>query len=32
MGNDVTEIFAQALRDRAQPRINQANLDSISGQ
>ena len=32
MGNDVAEIYAQALRDRAQPRINQANLDSISGQ
>ena len=32
MGNDVAEIFAQALRDRAQPRINQTNLDSISGQ
>jgi peptidyl-prolyl cis-trans isomerase D len=32
MGNDVAEIYAQALRDRAQPRINQANLDSIGGQ
>lgn len=31
IGSDVAEIFAQALRDRAQPRINQANLDSISG-
>jgi peptidyl-prolyl cis-trans isomerase D len=30
IGSDVAEIFAQALRDRAQPRINQANLDSIS--
>jgi peptidyl-prolyl cis-trans isomerase D len=32
MGQDVDEIFAQTLRDRAQPRINQQNLDSISGQ
>lgn len=31
MGNDVADIFSQALRDRAQPRINQKNLDSISG-
>lgn len=32
IGTDVGEIFTQALRDRAQPRINQQNLDSISGQ
>jgi len=31
LGQDVNEIFVQALRDRAQPRINQQNLDSISG-
>jgi peptidyl-prolyl cis-trans isomerase D len=31
LGQDVNEIFAQTLRDRAQPRINQQNLDSISG-
>lgn len=31
LGQDVNEIFVQALRDRAQPRINQPNLDSISG-
>jgi peptidyl-prolyl cis-trans isomerase D len=32
MGTDVAEIFAQALRHRAQPRINQTKLDSISAQ
>jgi peptidyl-prolyl cis-trans isomerase D len=32
LGQDVDEIFAQTLRERAQPRINQQNLDSISGQ
>ncbi len=31
LGQDVDEIFAQTLRERAQPRINQQNLDSISG-
>jgi peptidyl-prolyl cis-trans isomerase D len=31
MGNDVDQIFIQALRERAAPRINQQNLDSISG-
>jgi peptidyl-prolyl cis-trans isomerase D len=31
LGQDVNEIFAQTLRERAQPRINQQNLDSISG-
>jgi len=32
LGRDVNAIFAQTLRDRAQPRINQQNLDSLSGQ
>jgi peptidyl-prolyl cis-trans isomerase D len=32
MGTDVAEIFTQALRNQAQPRINQKNLDSISSQ
>jgi peptidyl-prolyl cis-trans isomerase D len=32
LGQDVDEIFAQTLRERAQPRINRPNLDSISGQ
>jgi peptidyl-prolyl cis-trans isomerase D len=32
LGQDVDEIFAQTLRERAQPRINRQNLDSISGQ
>lgn len=32
MATDAAGIFTQALRDRAQPRINQQNLDSISGQ
>ena len=31
MGNDIDQIFIQALRERAAPRINQQNLDSISG-
>jgi peptidyl-prolyl cis-trans isomerase D len=31
LGQDVDEIFVQTLRERAQPRINQQNLDSISG-
>jgi peptidyl-prolyl cis-trans isomerase D len=31
LGRDVNEILVQTLRDRAQPRINQQNLDSISG-
>jgi peptidyl-prolyl cis-trans isomerase D len=31
LGQDVDEIFAQTLRERSQPRINQQNLDSISG-
>jgi peptidyl-prolyl cis-trans isomerase D len=31
VGQDINEIFVQALRDRAQPRINQKNMDSISG-
>ncbi len=31
LGQDLNEIFVQTLRDRAQPRINQPNLDSISG-
>ena len=31
LGQDVEAIFVQTLRDRAQPRINQQNLDSISG-
>jgi peptidyl-prolyl cis-trans isomerase D len=32
LGQDVDEIFAQTLRERAQPRIDRQNLDSISGQ
>jgi peptidyl-prolyl cis-trans isomerase D len=32
VGQDVDEIFAQTLRERAQPRIDRQNLDSISGQ
>ena len=32
LGQDVDEIFVQTLRERAQPRINQQNLDSLSGQ
>ena len=31
LGQDVDAIFVQTLRDRAQPRINQQNLDSIAG-
>lgn len=29
VGNDMATIFAQAVRERANPRINQANYDSI---
>jgi peptidyl-prolyl cis-trans isomerase D len=32
LGQDVDAIFVQTLRDHAQPRINQQNLDSIAGQ
>jgi peptidyl-prolyl cis-trans isomerase D len=32
LAQDVDEIFVQTLRERAQPRINQQNLDSVSGQ
>ena len=32
LGQDVDAMFVQTLRERAQPRINQTNLDSISGQ
>jgi peptidyl-prolyl cis-trans isomerase D len=32
LAQDVGEIFTQTLRDQAHPSINQANLDSISGQ
>jgi len=32
VGQDVDAMFVQTLRERAQPRINQANLDSIGGQ
>ena len=32
IGNDIVAVFADALRDRAQPRINQQNLDNIIGQ
>lgn len=32
LAQDVNEIFTQTLRDQAHPSINQANLDSISGQ
>jgi hypothetical protein len=31
LGQDVDAVFVQTLRERAQPRINQPNLDSISG-
>jgi peptidyl-prolyl cis-trans isomerase D len=31
LAQNVDEIFVQALRERAQPRINQQNLDSVSG-
>ena len=29
VGNDMATIFAQAVRDRANPRINKENFDSI---
>ncbi len=32
IGNDLQTVFAQALRERAQPRINQQVLDNVSGQ
>jgi peptidyl-prolyl cis-trans isomerase D len=31
IGNDMTTVFAEALRQHAEPRINQAVLDSVSG-
>ena len=31
-GNDLQHVFADALRERAQPRINQQVVDNISGQ
>ena len=32
IGGDLATVFADALRARAQPRINQAALDNITGQ
>jgi peptidyl-prolyl cis-trans isomerase D len=32
LGRDVVDTYVQTLRERAQPQINQQNLDSISGQ
>ena len=32
IGNDLASTFAEALRDRAKPRINQTVLDNITGQ
>ena len=32
IGSDLAAVFADALRERAQPRINQPALDNISGQ
>jgi peptidyl-prolyl cis-trans isomerase D len=32
IGSDLAGVFAEALRERAQPRINQAALDNITGQ
>ena len=32
IGNDLQRVFADALRERAQPRINQQVVDNISGQ
>jgi peptidyl-prolyl cis-trans isomerase D len=29
IGNDMATVFAQALRDRANPRINKGNYDGI---
>ena len=29
VGNDMATIFAEAVRDRANPRINKENYDSI---
>ena len=29
VGGDIAAIFAEAVRERANPRINQANCDSI---
>jgi peptidyl-prolyl cis-trans isomerase D len=32
IGSDLAAVFADALRERAQPRINQPALDSVTGQ
>jgi peptidyl-prolyl cis-trans isomerase D len=32
IGSDLASVFADALRERAQPRINQSALDNVSGQ
>jgi hypothetical protein len=32
IGNDLANTFADALRTRARPRINQAVLDNVTGQ
>jgi peptidyl-prolyl cis-trans isomerase D len=32
IGSDLANVFAEALRARAQPRINQPVLDNVSGQ
>ena len=32
IGSDLASVFADALRERAQPRINQSALDNVTGQ
>jgi peptidyl-prolyl cis-trans isomerase D len=32
VGSDLASVFTEALRERAQPRINQTALDNITGQ